>query len=321
MKVVRSPEELPGEVAGAVVALGVFDGVHLGHQAVLARTVTRARELGVAAAVVTFDVHPDRVLGGGEPGFLTSLEHRLRLIGHLGVTCALVLTFDRALARTPAEEFGGRVFRDGFRARVAVMGRESRFGRGGRGTPEALARWGRAWGLEVEVVEPVSVGDEPVSSTRIRQAVRRGDLEEARALLGRPFSVLGTVVRGEGRGQRLGFPTANLDLHHEACPREGVYVGRALLCRRWYPAAVVVGQAPTFPATRPAELPVEVYLLDFEGELFGETLEVEFLARLREQERFPSHQALKEQIARDVEAVRAFFREQAGPGRKGPKSP
>lgn len=324
MKVVRSVQDLPPEAAGAVVTLGVFDGVHLGHRAVLSRTVERAAELGVTAGVVTFDVHPDQVLYGSDPCFLTSLAHRLRLIEELGVGCALVLTFDRALACTPAREFARRVFRQGFKARAVVMGRESRFGRDGEGDARNLARWGRDWGLEVEVVEPVCVDGEPVSSTRIRRAVARGDLDQAKALLGRPFSVLGTVVPGEGRGRRLGFPTVNLDLHHEACPREGVYVGRARVGERRYPAAVSVGRKPTFGAEGEAasEPVVEAHLLGFSGDLLGETVEVEFLAYLREQERFPDESALSEQIARDVAAVRAFFHtpaEQAD--RKGTKAP
>ena len=309
MKVVHSPEALPSDTRGAVVALGVFDGVHLGHQAVLSQTVRRARERRVAAGVVTFDVDPDQVLLGAEPCFLTSLEHRLRLISRLGISCALVLTFDRALSQTSAEEFARLVFREGFRAQVVVMGRGGRFGRGGAGTPEDLSRWGQCWGLAVEVVEPVTVAGEPVSSTRIRQAVRRGDLEGAQASLGRPVSVLGTVVQGEGRGRRLGFPTINLDLHHEACPCEGVYTGRADVGGRWRPAAVSVGRKPTFHPERGAgeEPVVEAHILDFAGEIEGWAVEVEFLARLREQERFPDDQALAEQIARDVAATRAFF--------------
>jgi len=313
MKVVHSPEALPVEVRGGVVALGVFDGVHLGHRAVLKRTVSRARELGVPAGVVTFNVHPDQVLLGVEPDFLTSLEHRLRLTGELGVGCALVLKFDEALARMPAEEFARWVFRDGFRTPVVVMGREGRFGRAGEGTPERLAHWGRPWGLTVEVVEPVVVGGKPVSSTRIRRAVRRGDLAEAEALLGRPFSVLGTVVAGEGRGRGLGFPTANLDLHHEARPREGVYVGRARVGDTWRPAAVSVGAKLTFqPTDRPAGKPVvEVHILGFAGEVVGRTVEVEFLAHIRQQERFPDERTLAEHIAHDLEVVRSFFRERS----------
>jgi len=176
---------------------------------------------------------------------------------------------------------------------------------------------GPTLGLTVEVVEPVVVGGRPASSTRIRQAVGQADLREAASLLGRPFSVLGTVVAGEGRGQQLGFATANLDLHHEACPREGVYVGRALVKDVWRPAAVSVGSKPTFgEARRPV---VEVHVLDFADRIGGQTVEVEFLARIRDQERFPNQAALAEQIGRDVAAVRSFFAECAGPGaQEGP---
>jgi riboflavin kinase/FMN adenylyltransferase len=309
---------LSADVAGAVVALGVFDGVHLGHRAVLLRTAARARELGVVAAVVTFDVHPDSILTGAKPDFLTSLEHRLQLIAQLGMAWALVLTFDTNLAEMSAQDFARWVFHDAFHARVVVMGRESRFGRAAEGTPDLLAQWGRPWGLAVEVVEPVVVGREPVSSTRIRQTVRRGDLEEAAMLLGRHFSVLGTVVRGQGRGEQLGFPTANLDLHHEVCPREGVYVGRAWLGAQPYPAAVSVGRRPTFGKGGDVleEPTVEVHILDFSGDVVGRTLEVEFLASLREQKRFPDGEALARQMARDVAAVRRFFAREERPGRR-----
>jgi riboflavin kinase/FMN adenylyltransferase len=318
MRVARVPEELPPEATGAVVALGVFDGVHLGHRAVLLRAVARAGELGVAAAVVTFDVHPDCVLSGARPDFLTSLEHRLRLIAQLGVACALVLTFDRNLAQMSAQDFARWAFHDAFCARAVVIGRGSRFGRGAEGTPELLALWGRPWGLVVEVVEPVVVAGAPVSSTRIRQAVRRRHLEEAEMLLGRPFSVLGTVVRGEGRGKRLGFPTANLNLHHEACPPEGVYVGRASLDTEAYPAAVSVGRKPTFARDTDlrAEPAVEVHLLDFSGDILGRTLEVAFLAWLRGQERFPDGGALAKQMLRDASKVRDFFAQEKPLGRK-----
>jgi riboflavin kinase/FMN adenylyltransferase len=318
MRVARAPEELPPDVAGAVVALGVFDGVHVGHRAVLLRTAARAQELGVAAAVVTFDVHPDCVLTGAKPDFLTSLEHRLQLIAQLGMACALVLAFDRNLAEMSAQDFARWVFHDAFHARVVVIGRGSRFGRGGEGTPDLLAHWGRPWGLVVEVVEPVLIGGEPVSSTRIRRTVRRGDLREAETLLGRHVSVLGTVMEGEGRGRRLGFPTANLDLDHEVCPREGVYVGRAWLDKQAYPAAVSVGRKPTFGKEGDVleEPAVEVYLLDFSGHILGRTLEVEFLAWLRSQERFPDGEALAGQMARDVSAVREFFARENLPRRK-----
>jgi len=307
MKVFHSAEEIPTPLKGGAVTLGVFDGVHLGHQMVLSRTVELASELGGAAGVITFDAHPDQLLHETKPCFLTSLEHRLLLIGNLGIECALVLEFDRALARTPARSFAEQVFRGGFAARAAVMGERSRFGRGGEGTPEKLSRWGGPWGLTVEVVPPLMIDGGPVSSTRIRRAVGSGQLDAARRLLGRPFSVLGTVVVGAGRGRKLGFPTANLDLHHEACPRRGVYVGRALLGGQWFPAAVAVGHAPTFATDGADEPLVEVYLVDFSGDIVGETLEVEFLKRLRDQQRFADPQDLTEQVARDIAVVRRFF--------------
>ncbi len=323
MNVVRSTEELPPEAAGAVVTLGVFDGVHRGHQAVISRTVARARELNVASALVTFDVHPEEVLSKSAPCALTSLEHQLALIGELDITQALVLEFTEALAAMPAEEFARSVFRDGFRAQVVVMGREGRFGRDGAGTPEKLARWAKPWGLRVELVESVLVEGRSVSSTRIRQVVLRGEMEDAALLLGRPFSVLGTVVRGAGKGRTLGFPTGNLDPGQEACPRGGVYVGRVKLDGKWRAAAVVVGGKPTFETESrgPAHRTIEVHVLDFHGDLLGQHLEVQFLAFLRELARFPDAQALSNRIERDVAQVRAYFREHASATRKPAAAP
>ena len=293
----------PAPPTGAVVSIGVFDGVHLGHQAILSANVARARELSASPTVVTFRGHPKEVLLGRAPRTLTSLEHRLELFRRAGIERTLVLTFDAALRALPAIEFTRDILVRGLGARAFVLGFDSKFGKDRQGTPAFL----RELGYDVRVVDEVQVSSRAVSSTAIREAVELGDLEGARAMLGRPVSVLGTVVRGDALGRELGFPTANLDLHHELHPPPGVYAGTASLL----PEDPAAGSAEDHPALaniglRPSiregdgPLRVEVHLLDFRGDLYGRRLEFAFLARLRDERRFASLAELRQQIERDV---------------------
>ena len=204
---------------GSVVSIGVFDGVHLGHREILQRNVALARTLGARPTVVTFRDHPKQLLLGRAPRTLTSLEHRLELFRRAGIAHTLVLGFDERLRAMPAAEFAATVLVRGLGARRFVLGFDSKFGNSRSGTPEELRRLG----YEVEVVEQVLVRGRAVSSTAIREAVELGDLAAAQEMLGRPFAVYGDVVHGDGLGQRLGFPTANLDPHHELLPPNGVY--------------------------------------------------------------------------------------------------
>lgn len=290
---------------GAVVSIGVFDGVHLGHRATLAANLERARELGARSTVVTFGRHPKRVLLGREPKTLTSLEHRLELFRRLGVEHSVVLTFDETLRALEAEVFVREFLLAELGARAFVLGFDSKFGRDRRGTAELL----RAMGLDVQVVGQVVVGGHAVSSTAIREAIELGDLEAARRMLGRRVSVFGTVVPGDALGRTLGFPTANLDLHHELHPPIGVYACRVRPVdpggplRDAHQAVANIGLRPTVAAEagRPR---VEVHLLDFSGDLYGRSLELEFVARLRGEQRFEGVEPLRAQISRDVEAAR-----------------
>ncbi|MEW6072133.1 MAG: riboflavin biosynthesis protein RibF [Planctomycetota bacterium] len=302
---------LPPE--GSVVSIGVFDGVHLGHQAILAANVRRAGELGAVPTVITFRRHPKQLLLGRAPRTLTTLDHRLDLFARAGIGHTLALPFDEELRRKSAERFVGEVAEQGLGVRAFVLGFDSKFGRGREGTPEKIA----ALGYDVEVVEKVLVGDRAVSSTAIREAVELGDLAGAAAMLGRPVAVWGKVVRGRRVGQNLGFPTANLDLQHGLHPPPGVYACRARLVdangdRRARPAVSNIGFRPTVSAERPALPIVEVHILDFAGELYGERIELEFVARLRGEERFPGLDALRAQIARDVAQAREILPAPAG---------
>lgn len=310
MITVFDPRRLAPDSAGAVVSIGVFDGVHIGHQATLAANVRRARELGLVPSVVTFRRHPKRVLLGRAPRTLTSLEHRLELFARAGIEQCLALEFDEALREMPAEEFTRIHLFEGLRAREFVLGFDSKFGLDRRGGPELL----RALGYPVRVVDEVRVGGRAVSSTAIREAVELGDLTAAAAMLGRPVSVLGRVIHGDARGRTLGFPTANLDLHHELHPPIGVYA-----CRVWrldrggaaggigLPAVANIGLRPTVQPDAPALPTVEVHLLDFAADLYGERLEVAFVARLRNEMRFDGLDALRAQVERDVAIARSLL--------------
>lgn len=296
---------------GAVVSIGVFDGVHLGHQKILERNVSEARRLGARSTAVTFRDHPKRVLLGRAPRTLTSLEHRLELFRRAGIEHTVALTFDEELRSIPAEEFVRDFLLRELDARKFVLGFDSKFGRDRAGTPELLARMG----LDVEVVPQVLVAGRAVSSTAIREAVELGDLVGAARMLGRPVAVYGEVVAGDRLGRVLGFPTANLDLHHELRPPNGVWACRARRVRyapepvveRALDAVANIGTRPTIAGAEATGTRVEVHLLDFEGDLYGQYLELEFIAFLREEQRFPSLEDLKTQIARDVARARALL--------------
>ncbi|TDJ69327.1 MAG: bifunctional riboflavin kinase/FAD synthetase [Planctomycetota bacterium] len=306
-----------GDAAPSVVSIGVFDGVHLGHQAILAANVCRAAELGAVPTVVTFRDHPKRVLLGRAPRTLTTLEHRLQLFQRAGIEHTLALQFDADLRRVSAEDFTRELLVAELGAKSFVLGFDSKFGRDREGGPEFLMELG----FDVQVVPEVDVDRRAVSSTAIREAVELGDLAGAARMLGRAVSVFGEVVRGDALGRQIGFPTANLDLHHELHPPTGVY---ACLARRRnpadrselpaaHPAVANIGYRPTVAGTRPERPLVEVHLLDFEGDLYGEHLELEFVACLRGEVRFDGLEALGEQIARDVADARRVLARESGP--------
>jgi riboflavin kinase/FMN adenylyltransferase len=283
VKVKRSPGEL-GERPRAV-ALGTFDGVHLGHR----RVIETALETGPEPTVVTFDPHPRTALGN-RVELLSTLERRLELIGELGVEAALVVDFTLDLARLEPEEFADQVLRP-IGTQTVIAGADFRFGRGRKGDLDLLA----GLGFDVKPV-PLLEG---VSSSGIRELIRAGDVGGAAELLGRPVEVEGIVVSGDARGGTLGFPTANLDVRPDLLvPANGIYAGATIGHR----AAVSIGTNPHYGGH---ERRVEAYLLDFSGDLYGQRLVVELWERLRDEQAFASEEELIEQIGRDVEATRA----------------
>jgi riboflavin kinase/FMN adenylyltransferase len=286
VNVAREPAELPA--ARRSVAVGTFDGVHRGHL----RVIDAARRAGLRTSVVTFDPHPRAVLGG-RVELLTTLERRLELFADAGVDDVLVLTFDEHLAALSAEEFAEQMLR-GIGAETIAAGETFRFGRGREGDLDLLARLG----LDVRRVPLV----ENVSSSRVRELLHAGDTDAAATLLGRPPEVEGIVVRGDGRGRELGFPTANLEVPEELLvPPDGVYAGAARDRR----AAVSIGTNPHFDGL---ERRVEAHLLDFDGDLYGQRLVVEVWCAIREQRRFDSLDELVAAIGDDVERTRVASR-------------
>ena len=309
----------PPSAGGSVVSIGVFDGVHLGHEEILRANVARAKELGARSTVVTFSSHPKEILLGRGPRTLTSLEHRLGLFERAGIQHTLTLQFNEALRSMSAKAFANEILKQELDARSLVLGFDSKFGQDREGTPDYL----RSLGFDVQVAPKVILGGRAVSSTAIREAVELGDLVGAETMLGRPVTLYGRVVHGAEVGRTLGFPTANLDLHHELHPPPGVYACRVHVAEDSKPtqrssshaAACNIGFRPTVEGERPENPLVEVHLLDFDDDLYGRYLEVEFSAHLRSEQRFSGLSALKEQIQADIEAVRRLF------GRETPEDP
>jgi riboflavin kinase/FMN adenylyltransferase len=306
MQIVRLGSLQPLGWPHPAVTVGNFDGVHRGHQALVATAVADAREMGGTAVALTFDPHPSQVLSPDRaPSALMTLDQKAEVLASLGIDRVAVLPFTIELSHQSPEEFAQRLLHETLGARTVVVGSGFRFGHRRAGDLATLEALGRRLGFQVHGLAPLLHEGAPISSSRIREAVARGDVEAAEALLGRPFFLDGTVARGEARGRRLGFPTANLAVVGETLPARGVYVGR---CQQRGPvtggpwgAVVNVGRRPTFGGTT---ITVEAHLLDFDGDLYDAFVRLSFTARLRDELAFPGPEALVAQIRQDVAAAR-----------------
>jgi riboflavin kinase/FMN adenylyltransferase len=299
----------PGQPARAspAVAIGNFDGVHLGHQALVRAAVEDARAADGTAMVLTFDPHPARVVAPERaPRTLLTIEQRAELLAELGIDVVAVLGFDQAVAALSPEEFASLVLVRGLGAKVVVVGERFRFGRGRAGDVALLARLGTESGFRVHALPVVLWDGQPVSSSRIREALALGDVVLATQLLGRPFFVDGHVVKGDGRGRQLGVPTANLETRNECLPANGVYAAWARIAKQGepWPAVVNLGRRPTFEGKGGS---LEAHLLGFDGDLYGSLLRLAFVRRLRDERRFAGAAELVEQIRRDIEDARAIL--------------
>jgi riboflavin kinase/FMN adenylyltransferase len=299
MDILKGFDSLRKKHRGSAVTIGNFDGVHLGHQKILVALREEADALKVPALAMTFDPHPVKVLAPERDlTLLTPSDAKARLLGRYGVDTVLFVEFSREFSRLTADAFIDEVLVGKLGAGAVVVGHGYVFGKGKEGTTDLLRRRGKKHGFEVHVVREALVEGKPVSSTRVRQLISRGNVAKAARLLGRPYSMRGTVITGAGRGaDMLDTPTANITTPYEAVPRDGVYVVRVEMENSRFDAVASIGANPTF---REAERSYEVHLFDFKGDLRGKALKVIFIDRLRDQKKFPSPDALKEQIAKDI---------------------
>jgi len=291
----------------AAVAVGNFDGLHLGHRKILARLCALAEERGLRSFVLTFEPHPERALGKKSVRMIDTPGQRLERLRGTCVDAVVVTPFDTAFAHLECPAFVDGILRRKLGAREVVVGRGFRFGRKRHGDAAGLRRLGRQFGLGVQVVTPAVLDGRTVSSTAIRRLLDRGRVDEAARLLGRPYEIVGRVVRGRSRGRHLGFPTANVSTLNEILP-EGVFITQTVRGGKVFPSLTSVGTNPTFG---PHPLTVETLLIDFEGSLYGDDVAVRFLCKLRPTQTFPGAEVLAARIRKDVEAARAWF------GRRG----
>ncbi len=308
MKLIRQVTHLPGELRCGAVAIGNFDGVHRGHARIVERVIEQARELGGPALIFTFDPHPVRLLRPTEaPPPLTWTDRKAELLAELGVDALIAYPTDEALLQLTPRVFFQRIVREQLGARAMVEGPNFFFGHDRTGTIDVLRQLTTEAGIRLDVVDPLVVDGEFVSSSRVRRLLGEGRVLEARHLLTQPYRVRGMVVHGAGRGVQLGFGTANLDAIDTLLPGAGVYAGRGFVNNTRWPAAINIGPNPTFGEQA---LKVEVHLVGWNaGPLYGQPLEVDFLTHLRNIQRFAGIEALKEQLQQDIESARAAFRE------------
>lgn len=309
MRTLVGRDSLAPPPGGTALAVGTFDGVHLGHRAAIASAVAAARRLGATPAVLTWDRHPAEILRpDAAPPLLTPETRKIELLGQVGAELLVVIPFDRDLAQLDPERFVCDILVAGLGVRSVTVGEGWRFGHKAGGDVALLTRLGGEHGFEVLAVPLTEWAGERVSSTRIRALVGSGDMEAARELLGRPFDLTGMVERGERRGTKLGYPTANLSLDLRlAAPPRGVYAGRTHALGRWHGAAVNIGVNPTFGGDPASAAPkVESHLLDFDADIYDQVVRVELWRRLRDELKFDSVEDLLARMAEDVSQTRSL---------------
>ena len=289
-------------------AIGIFDGVHRGHRYLIKQMLTEARRLGARPIVITFFPHPAHVLRPDvKLGSITSLQDRFRLLSDLGVAACLVIRFNRSFAGIQPQKFIKDILVKKLGVKAVFVGDGFRFGKGRGGGIALFQKLGLKYGYETHAVSGLKQGGAIISSTRIRQLIEAGKLNEAARLLGRNVSISGVVVKGSERGKGLGFPTANIDYEADILPPKGVYVVRALLGTKSYPAIVNIGTRPSFEK-QISKLYLEAYILDFSKNIYGKRLEVEFLKKVRNEKKFTSPQQLIQQIQKDESLTRKYFK-------------
>ena len=305
MKIIHAANELKPAGRKVCLAIGFFDGVHLGHQQIIRQTITDARQHEAIALALTFDRHPNSVVAPAHvPPLIYPLSQKLKVLESLGTDAALLIHFDEKFSRQTGEEFIRRLACDLGKIHSLCVGKDFVFGRQRSGDVALLGKLGTEIGFTVHGLAAVSLDGRTVSSTRIREAIRVGELDAASQMLGRPYAISGRVVKGDQVGRQLGFPTANLEVAGLILPPNGVYAGLTRVKKKSYRVALNIGLRPTVAAAV-RQLRVEAHLLDFSGNLYGEELTVEIGGKLREEKKFASAAELERQINRDIAALRA----------------
>ncbi len=304
MEILRSIPELERLRGPLFLAIGVFDGVHRGHQAVISTSADHAGASNGTPVVVTFDPHPEKVLRPqAAPHLLSATEHKIALIRALGVEHLLIITFDKEFAATEPEDFVQKLVAHSKPLREICVGHEWSFGKNRRGNLDFLKELGAKFNFDVVGIPPVKINGAVVSSTAIRQAIEKGDLAKAAEMLGREYTILGTVTRGDNLGKEIGFPTANLSAHSEQFPPNGVYVAEARIDGEQYRGVINLGIRPTVSSGK-SERVLEIHLFDFNRDIYGHDVEVRFLRFLRPEKKFENLDALVQQIRQDVQQAR-----------------
>ena len=306
MEILRSIPELERLRGPLFLAIGVFDGVHRGHQAVISTSADHARAANGTPVVVTFDPHPEKVLRPDHaPHLLTATEHKIALTRELGVGNLLIIHFDKQFAATEPEDFVAALVNHSKPLKEICVGHEWSFGKNRRGNLDLLKKLGAKFDFEVIGIPPVTVENSVVSSTAIRRAIENGDFAKAAVTLGREYTILGIVTHGDSLGKKIGFPTANLSAHSEQFPPNGVYAAEAKIDNELHRGVINLGVRPTISSGK-SERVLEIHLFDFNRDIYGQNVEVRFLKFLRPEKKFENLDALVQQIRRDVEQARAI---------------
>ena len=307
MQIIRHIDENSQNLTGSVVTLGNFDGIHRGHQALIGGAVSDSKQIGVPSVVLTFEPHPLRVLAPERaPKLILAPKDKMQILQSLGVDVVAVQHFDLAFAKRSAEEFVSDLLVRRLKARKIWVGRDLRFGQGRKGTVDDLIRWGRDLAFDVAVVEPILVQGNRVSSSRIRELVSKGRVDEVKDMLGRYHFVSGRVVEGNRRGRELGFPTANIAARTEVLPSDGIYATLFHIDTRVLLSVSSIGRNPTFG---PGPRTVESFIIDFDEAIYGKTVRLSFIKRIRDEVQFSSIPELIAQIRSDVQSAEAIFRD------------
>jgi len=308
MDILRSVPELARLQGPLFLAIGVFDGVHRGHQAVISTSADHAQAANGTPVVLTFDPHPEKVLRPeSAPHLLSATQHKIALIRALGVRHLLIINFDKQFAATEPEDFVEQLVAHSKPLREICVGHEWSFGKNRRGNLDLLKKLGSKFNFGVVGVPPIKANDEVVSSTAIRQAIERGDFARAAAMLGREYTILGTVTHGDNLGKKIGFPTANLSAHSEQFPPNGVYAAQAVIQGELRLGVLNLGVRPTVAGGK-SERVLEIHLFDFNRDIYGKDVEVRFVKFLRPEQKFESVDALVAQIRRDVDQAHELYR-------------